>query len=102
MTAVQIQLLGRFQLFYQGSLMNTIHQARQQSLLAYLLLHRHTPLTRQEVAFRFWPDLPEKQAFANLRKALHRLRLSLPDPDQFLQIDARTIDSGPGTVDPAA
>ncbi len=47
---------------------------RMQSLLAYLLLHRHTQQNRQHVAFLFWPDLSEAQSRNNLRQVLHSAR----------------------------
>jgi DNA-binding SARP family transcriptional activator/predicted ATPase len=97
MSTLDIRLFGRFQLARNGQPIETIYQVRQQSLLAYLLLYRYTSLTRQELTFLFWPDAPEKQAFANLRKALHRLRLALPDADRFLYVDARSLHWQPGT-----
>src|SRR6266568_4801824 len=51
---------------------------RIQSLLAYLLLHRHTPQSRQHLAFMLWPDSTETQARANLRNLVHGLRHALP------------------------
>lgn len=50
-------------------------------LLAYLLLHRHQPLERQQVAFTLWPDDPEPTARANLRRHLHWLNRLLPPVD---------------------
>lgn len=91
MTTLQIYLLGRFQLIYDGKPVTTIHQPRQQSLLAYLLLHREIIHSRRDITFLFWPEAPERQAFANFRKALHRLRSALPGADQFLHIDPKTV-----------
>lgn len=88
---LQIHLLGRFQLIHDGQPVTTIHQARQQAFLAYLLLHRNAPHARRDLASLFWPDVPQRQAFANLRKALHRLRSTLPDADQFLDVDFKTV-----------
>jgi DNA-binding SARP family transcriptional activator len=69
MLTLQLQLLGGFQLLVSGEPV-LIQQARLQSLLAYLLLHRNLPQARQQLAFLFWPDSTEAQARANLRKAL--------------------------------
>ncbi len=38
-------------------------KARLQLLLAYVTLHRNLTLSRQHMAFLFWPDSSEKQAF---------------------------------------
>ncbi|MCB9079783.1 MAG: AAA family ATPase [Anaerolineaceae bacterium] len=78
-------------MIYDGQPVTTIHQPRQQSLLAFLLLHREIIHARRDLAFRFWPDAPERQAFTNLRKAMYRLRSALPDADRFLHIDAKTV-----------
>jgi DNA-binding SARP family transcriptional activator len=67
------------------------HLVRQQSLLAYLVLHRHAPQTRRNLSFLFWPDASEVQARANLRKALYDLRKLLPKLDDFVQIDAQAL-----------
>ena len=50
---LHIQLLGDFRLTYDEEPLTAIVQARQQSLLAYLLLHRGAPLPRQHLAFLF-------------------------------------------------
>lgn len=65
---LHIQLLGDFQLCYGDQPVTTVNQARVQSLLAYLLLHRHAPQARQQLAFTFWPDVSEAQARNNLRR----------------------------------
>ncbi len=67
------------------------HLVRQQSLLAYLAMHRDAPRSRQHLAFLFWPDASETQARADLRKALYDLRKSLPDLDHFVQIEAQFL-----------
>ena len=46
MPLLHIQLLGDFQLTYGDQPVMTVNQARVQSLLAYLLLHRQAPQAR--------------------------------------------------------
>lgn len=91
MSTLYIRLLGDFQLTYADQPVLTVNQARVQSLLAYLLLHRHAPQARPHLAFTFWPDVSEAQARNNLRQMLHQLRHALPDATQFLQTDANTV-----------
>jgi len=91
MTLLQVSLLGRFKLIYEGQPVTTLHQPRLQSLLAYLLLHHKTVHARRDIAFLFWPNVPERQALVNLRKALYRLRNRLPEADQILQIDTKRV-----------
>jgi DNA-binding SARP family transcriptional activator len=91
MSALQISLLGRFHLVYDGTPIRELNQARQQALLAYLLLNASTPQSRQHLAFLFWPDTGEVQALTNLRNLLYKLRQTLPDPDHFLHADAQSV-----------
>jgi len=51
---------------------------RTLGLLAFLLLHRATHLTRDTVAFTLWPDETEAEARSNLRRHLHLLTQTLP------------------------
>lgn len=95
MALLRIQLLGDFRVEYHGDPIRAVDRVRLQLLLAYLLLHRHTPQLRQRIAFQFWPDSSEPQARNNLRKALSELRQAWPDIDQFLHIDARTVQWRP-------
>jgi DNA-binding SARP family transcriptional activator/predicted ATPase len=99
---LQIRLFGDFQLLYQGELVTTLHQARLQSLLAYLVLHRRAPQSRRHLAYRLWPDSTEAQARTNLRRELHHLRNTLPEAEQFLAIGAQTVQwrvDAPYTLD---
>src|SRR5512143_1979157 len=88
---LRIQLLGEFSLYYDDVPLTTINTPRLQSLLTYLVLHRHAPQSRQHLAFLFWQDLPEARARANLRRQLHQLQHTLPEADQFLSADALTL-----------
>lgn len=97
MALIQVRLLGDFQLRYQDRQLCAVHQPRVQSLLAYLLLNRHTPQSRQQLAFLFWPDTSEEQARTNLRNLLFQLRTILPAADDFFQIDRSTVYWQPET-----
>ncbi|MFL5733954.1 MAG: ATP-binding protein, partial [Chloroflexia bacterium] len=71
--------------------------ARLVTLLAFLLLHRQAPQSRQHLAFWLWPDSTEGQAQTNLRNLLHLLRRTLPHIDGYLSVDSRTLQWRPGT-----
>jgi DNA-binding SARP family transcriptional activator/predicted ATPase len=88
---LQISLFGEFGLVYRGRPVSTFHGDRPLSLLAYLLLHRHTAVSRQHLAFTLWPDSCDSQARTNLRNLLYTLRNSLPDADNYLAADAMTL-----------
>lgn len=92
---LDVQLLGEFYLLYDGRPLTAFFQGRLQTLLAYLLLHRHVPQSRQQIAFLFWPNTVEHQARNNLRQLLHYLRSTLPSAEQFVVADAKTIQWRP-------
>ena len=89
--ALRLHLLGSFRLLYRDEVVRGFDQARLQELLAYLLLHRNAPVSRQQLAFIFWPDSTEEQARTNLRNLWHRLRRTLPDADRLLATDELTV-----------
>ncbi|MCU0502883.1 MAG: 6-hydroxy-D-nicotine oxidase, partial [Anaerolineae bacterium] len=88
---IELRLLGQFQLLLDGKPVDGFSQARLQLLLAYVTLHRTLTLSRQHLAFIFWPDSSEKQAFANLRKLLYLLRQALPAIDRCLALTVETV-----------
>src|SRR5262245_50949913 len=88
---LDIRLLGEFRLFVDEQPLDTLNKPRQQALLAYLLLHRHAPQSRQHLAFIFWPDSSEEQAYTNLRKLFFQLRQALPEADNFLHADHQSL-----------
>jgi predicted ATPase/DNA-binding SARP family transcriptional activator len=101
---LQIQLLGDFRLFVDHQPLDTLNQPLLQARLAYLLLHRHAPQLRQQLAFTFWPDATDAQAHTNLRKVIFHLRQALPQADTFLLIDQQRIGwraDAPFTLDVA-
>src|SRR5699024_9517761 len=89
---LDIRLFGALQVACNGRAVARLGlAARQQALLAWLLLHRGTPQTRKRMAFVFWPDSPERQALTNLRRELHHLRQRLPAVESCLEITPQTI-----------
>ena len=98
MTRLDVRLLGEFAVLNDGIPLTTINSQRLQCLLAYLLLHRDTPVARQRLAFLFWPDSTEAQARSNLRNLLHALGQALPaNGEHFVEADGQTVQWLPGT-----
>jgi non-specific serine/threonine protein kinase len=94
--------MGGFCLTTDAIPVTSLDHPRLQALLAYLVLQRAMPQSRQHLAFLLWPDSTEAQARANLRTLLHRLRQALPLVDTFLHIDAQTVQwraDAPWTLD---
>lgn len=101
---LHLHLLGSFRLYQGDQFLAGFDQPRLQHLLAFLALHRAALISRQQLAFTFWPDTSDRQARKNLRTLLARLRQALPDADEFLCITAQTLQwqaNAPVVVDVA-
>jgi DNA-binding SARP family transcriptional activator/predicted ATPase len=93
---LRIQLLGSFEITYDGEPVLGLAKSRAQALLAYLLLHRRTPQSREYLAYTFWPDSSESQARTNLRRELHQLRRTLSHAGDFLRsVESQSIQWNP-------
>jgi DNA-binding SARP family transcriptional activator len=93
-----IHLFGSFQIFVgEISILSRMRQ-RSQRLLVYLLLHREGRLRRDQVAFNLWPDLPEEESLAMLRRALSDLRLALAslEDNDWVLASPQEIGLNPG------
>ncbi|HRQ40596.1 MAG TPA: BTAD domain-containing putative transcriptional regulator [Chloroflexota bacterium] len=88
---LHITLFGEFGLVFRGKTAPSFSGDRPISLLAYLLLHRHTAVSRQYLAFTLWPDSSDSQARANLRNLFYTLRQTLPNADAYLVADSMTL-----------
>jgi DNA-binding SARP family transcriptional activator/predicted ATPase len=64
---------------------------RQQQLLAYVALHAGSPISRQQIAGRLWPDSTDAQALTNLRREWHHLREAWPVLDAMVDAASRTL-----------
>jgi DNA-binding SARP family transcriptional activator len=101
---LRINLLGDFGVVQGDRRVTGIENARLQSLLAYLVLHRDAPQSRAQLSYLFWLDSTEAQARANLRKQVYHLRRALPDADRFLYADNKVLQwqpDAPFTLDVA-
>ena len=102
MPSLAVHLFDQFYLAVDGVPLTAIQPGRQQAILAYLILHRATPVPRRHLAFLFWPDSSEAQAHANLRQTLHFIRRSASAVAASLAVAGRTIQwlpPDPWTVD---
>ncbi|MEM1253370.1 MAG: BTAD domain-containing putative transcriptional regulator [Cyanobacteria bacterium P01_H01_bin.21] len=88
---LKICLFGGLTITYQQQPLKNLGSSRTQSLLVYLLLHRHTIQSRQQIAFSLWPNSLDGQARTNLRKELHNLRRHLPQAETYLEISASQL-----------
>jgi DNA-binding SARP family transcriptional activator len=67
---------------------------KSQSLLAYLIYHRHQPQPRERLAGLFWGDRPEPKARQSLATALWHIRRCLP-PEEYILSDFQGIQFDP-------
>ena len=87
---LDISLLGETRVA-AGSSVAALRSPRAMALLGFLLVHREAPQRREYVAGQFWPDSPQAQARANLRRELHSLRAGLPEVSRWLTADSGTL-----------
>ena len=93
--ALELRLLGEFQVRVGGEPVAALRSGRPRSLLAYLVLHPDAAHSRQRLAFAFWPDSSEDQARTNLRNVLHTLRRAHPALDASIEVTPTTIQWRP-------
>lgn len=75
---LQIFLFGEPHLEYEGQRISLPQRESLLRLFVRLTLQAGKPLARKNLAFTLWPDVPESEALANLRRHLYLLRNLLP------------------------
>src|SRR5262249_37319364 len=91
---LRIHFFGQLPMFTDGTLGRLRAAPKTVPLLAYLLLNRSAPVSRDALAATLWPDETETDARANLRRHLYHLQHALPQtsPNRpWLMSDAETI-----------
>jgi len=94
---LEIRLLGAPEFAYAGEPYRFSAPPRTLPLLAWLVLHRRAPLSREALAFHFWPDLAEEDAKGDLRRHLYYLTKALPaqNGESWLVTDKKTVAWNP-------
>lgn len=87
----RMRLLGDFVLLLNDTPVSGLDVPRLRSLLAYLALHRGLPQARSRIAYTLWPDSTDAQAHTNLRNLLFKLRMTLPEVENFLVVERQTL-----------
>ena len=77
MAELYLTFLGGFRVTLDGDPVTGFPTDKVRALLVYLALEGERAHGRSSLAGLFWPDVPERQARANLRIALYRLRKTL-------------------------
>ena len=79
MGALEIRLLGGFQLRRDGKTLPPIPTRPARSVMAYLVLNRDRAHTRDLLIGTFWPDMPETRGRRRLSQALWQIRSTVGD-----------------------
>jgi DNA-binding SARP family transcriptional activator/predicted ATPase len=90
-THLHIKLFGEFCLTVDGLPLSGVNSERLQALLAFILLHRDTPQSRQQIAVQLWSDATDADAKANLRRRLHELKQLIPNAARWLRVETKTV-----------
>jgi DNA-binding SARP family transcriptional activator/predicted ATPase len=89
---LEIRLFGYLEVALDRERLNLATPRKSLQVLAYLLLHRGAPVSREYLAFLLYPDDEEGAARAKLRATLRELPKILPSPaDRYVSIDADKI-----------
>jgi DNA-binding SARP family transcriptional activator len=89
---LRLEILGGFRVVSDGRFATRAPSARQQELIAFLILHaRDAPVLRQRIAGSLWPESNDAQALTNLRRELHHLRDAWPVLEARIDAGSRTL-----------
>jgi DNA-binding SARP family transcriptional activator len=84
---LHVRLIGALEVELDGAVINSPPSQRPWAVFAYLALVRR-PVSRAELASRFWPDVLDQSARASLRSAVWALRRQL---DESLVVDRERV-----------
>jgi DNA-binding SARP family transcriptional activator len=89
---IDVRLLGPTRIACAGVGIESHLSAQTLRLIALLVCRQNDRLTREDVAFALWPDCPEAEARANLRRHLYRLQQALPPAAKpWIAADKKTL-----------
>lgn len=90
-----IYLLGRPEFRRGNEVLPPLATHKAQSLLAYLILHRHRPHSRDELAALFWGDRDDLHARRSLATALWHIRRLLGE--EYLLAESASVQFNPAS-----
>ncbi len=95
MGQLKIRLFGNLELHRDAVLLPKPSTLKSQSLLAYLLVHRHQAHSRDKLAGLFWGERPERKARQSLSNALWHIRHALsahtPAAPEYILADVHQV-----------
>lgn len=90
---LSIYLFGRLEFWRGSEVLPPLATHKSQSLLAYLVLHRHQPHSRDQLAALFWGDRDDVHVRHSLATALWRIRRLLGEG--YLLTDSTSVQFNP-------
>lgn len=90
---ITVRLLGGFAIEAGNRMLSSL-PPQAVSLLSFLVVNRSRPQTRDLLAGRFWPELPEDRARKRLSNCLWQIKSGLTDaglPGDLLVADSNTV-----------
>lgn len=78
---IRVQFFGKFAISVNGKEQPCRLTRREKSLLAYLLLHHHKPISRDRLIDKFWNDTPSDSGRNSLHVAISGIRRYLESID---------------------
>lgn len=95
MEQLKIRLFENLELHRDAVLLPKPSTLKSQSLLAYLLVHRHQAHSRYKLAGLFWGERPERKARQSLSNALwhvrHALSAHTPAAPEYILADVHQV-----------
>src|SRR5665647_2267641 len=79
---IQITLLGKTRICYNGELLDKQLSTKAQALIYLLIMHNGKFLSREKIMAYLWPDSTENAARYNLRYNLWQLKKLLPQDNE--------------------
>lgn len=77
---IKVRLLGGFSIAFDDRTLQSL-PPQAVSLLSYLIVNRDRPQTRDLLAGRFWPDLPDEKAKKRLSNTLWQIKRATEDAE---------------------
>jgi DNA-binding SARP family transcriptional activator len=97
-STLRLYFLGTLDIRYDDQPLPKLATLKSQSLLAYLVLHRHQPQPRERLVSLFWSDRPERKARRSLTTVLWHICRCLPNEGPALSSAEGLILSDPHTI----
>ena len=89
---LDIRLLGHLEIALDGEPFRLSTPRKSLQVLAYLLLHRAAPVSREYLAFLLYPDDEEGAARSKLRATLRDMLRAMPQPvERYVYVDAEKL-----------